>query len=280
VAVGGDWVLEEVNLPEDYQTEFETLVNIVARLRAPQGCPWDRQQTHRSLREFLLDESYEVLEALDEEDAQKLCQELGDLMLQIVLHAQIAREKEEFALADLLRNINQKLVRRHPHIFGGAEIQGADEVAHNWEEIKKAERHPDASVLGSVPQALPSLAYSQEVQRRAAQSGFDWEDIEGVIEKLGEEVRELQQSADQSGRIEEFGDLLFTLVNIGRRMGIDSESALREANRKFYRRFRLMESLCRERGVTLGKLSFAAQNNLWEEAKKQLRRPPGHAPQV
>lgn len=247
--------------------KFETLVEIIARLRAPDGCPWDREQTHASLREFLLQESYEVLAALDEGNSEKLCQELGDLLLQIVLHTQIATEAGEFKLSDVMQGINTKLIRRHPHVFGSVEVKDAAEVAHNWESIKKEEKGADASLLASVPEQMPALSYSKEIQRRVAEAGFDWPDIDGVIEKLAEEVGEFKQSTGGE-KAEEFGDLLFTLVNIARRLGIDSESALREANQKFYRRFSYMEKLCRQRGLTFGALSFDQQNALWEEAKK------------
>jgi tetrapyrrole methylase family protein / MazG family protein len=255
-------------LAEKYVQEFAELVGIIARLRGPDGCPWDKKQTHASLREFLMQESYEVLDALDEESARKLCQELGDLLLQIVLHARIAEEKGDFDMAEVISNLNAKLIRRHPHIFGKQSVKNAEEVAHNWEEIKKGERQPDASILESVPRQMPSLAYSQEIQARAARAGFDWENLDGVIDKLTEEVREFQQSASQAEKEDEFGDIYFTLVNIARRMGIDSEASLRQANRKFYRRFTRMEKLCRERGLSLEKLSFAEQNALWYEAKK------------
>ena len=256
-------------MPQKYIDEFADLVNIIAKLRGPDGCPWDKKQTHLSLREFLLQESYEVLEALDEEDGKKLCQELGDLLLQIILHARIASENREFELADVLHNINAKLIRRHPHIFGDSKVTSAEEVSHNWEEIKKAERSSSSSILEGVPRQMPGLAYSQEIQRRAAQAGFDWENIEGVIEKLVEEVNEFQRSTCQAERTEEFGDLFFTLVNVARRMGIDPEASLRQANRKFYQRFTQMERLCRERGLTLAQLSFHEQNALWDEAKKK-----------
>jgi tetrapyrrole methylase family protein / MazG family protein len=249
--------------------EFASLADIISRLRGPAGCPWDKKQTHLSLREFLVQESYEVLEALDEGDAEKLCQELGDLLLQIMLHAEIASEKGEFKLEDVLSQINQKLVRRHPHIFGNVKVTNTEEVVQNWEEIKKKERKPETSILESVPRQMPSLAYSQEIQSRAARTGFDWENIEGVIEKLGEEVREFKEARNQEEKTEEFGDLFFTLVNIARRMGIEPEAALRQSNRKFYQRFTSMEKLCRERGLNLGELNFDEQNKLWEEAKNR-----------
>lgn len=251
--------------------EFTRLVEIVARLRGPGGCPWDKKQTHISLREYLLQESYEVLEALDEENHRKLCQEMGDLLLQVMLHSQIASEKQEFTLQDVLFEINNKLIRRHPHVFADTQVASAEEVSHNWESIKKGERGPDGSMLESVPRNMPALAYSQEIQRRVAQIGFDWENIDGVIEKLGEEVKELQQAKNQEERFDEFGDLLFTLVNITRRMGIDPEASLRQANHKFFRRFNYMEKLCRERGLDLGEMGFNEQNKLWEEAKKETR---------
>ncbi len=250
--------------------EFAILVDIITRLRGPEGCPWDKKQTHLSLREFLVQESYEVLESLDEGDAGKLCQELGDLLLQIMLHAQIASENNEFKLEDVLSQINTKLIRRHPHVFGTVRVDSTEEVSQNWEKIKQTERNPQTSVLESVPRQMPALAYSQEIQARAARTGFDWENIEGVIEKLCEEIREFKEAKNQEEKTEEFGDLFFTLVNIARRMGIDSEASLRHSNRKFYRRFTYMEKLCRERGLNLGQLSFEEQNRLWEEAKQAL----------
>ena len=247
--------------------KFETLVKIIAQLRAPDGCPWDREQTHASLREFLLQESYEVLAALDEGNSEKLRQELGDLLLQIILHTQIAAEAGEFKLGDVMKGINTKLIRRHPHVFGSETVKDAAEVAHNWEVIKQEERGTDAGLLASVPAQMPALSYSKEIQRRVAEAGFDWPDIDGVIDKVAEEVGEFKQSAGEQ-KTEEFGDLLFTLVNLARRLGIDSESALRVANQKFYRRFSYMENLCRQRGVTFARLSFDEQNALWDEAKK------------
>jgi tetrapyrrole methylase family protein/MazG family protein len=258
-----------LSLPEDL-SRFSALVDIIARLRAPDGCPWDRKQTHASLRENLLAECYEVLEALDEGDSTKLCDELGDLLMQIVLHAQIAGEAGEFGLGEVVANINTKLIHRHPHIFGSKKVRDAEEVALNWEVLKGEEREPGASVLESVPRQMPALGYSQEIQRRAAHLGFDWEDDGGVIDKLAEEVGEFQQADTEERKAEEFGDLLFTLANIARRMGTDLEAALREANKRFYKRFTYMEDACRQRGLNLGELSFDQQNKLWEEAKKRV----------
>ena len=248
--------------------QLAALVDTIARLRAPDGCPWDRKQTHASLRSNLLAECYEVLEALDEGDTGKLREELGDLLMQIVFHTQFATEAGDFTLAEVARGINDKLVRRHPHIFGSKKVNDAEEVIHNWEEMKGEERGADDSMLDSVPRQMPALAYSLEVQQRVVRVGFDWADIDGVIDKLAEEVREYNEAGSPQHKAQEYGDLLFTLVNIARREGVDAEAALREANRRFYRRFSFMEELCRQRGLNLGKLSFAEQNALWEEAKK------------
>jgi tetrapyrrole methylase family protein/MazG family protein len=258
-----------LSLPEDLN-QFDTLVEIIAKLRAPDGCPWDRKQSHVSLRESLLEECYEVLAALDEGDSGKLCDELGDLLMQIVLHAQIAAEVREFELKDVVKSINTKLIHRHPHVFGSRKGRDAEEVALSWEALKQEERGADTSILASVPKHLPSLGYSQSVQRRVAQVGFDWKDIDGVIDKLAEEIGEFKQADTGEQKASEFGDLLFTLVNIARRLGIDSEAALRETNKRFYRRFTHMEEACRQCGVKIGELSFDEQNALWEEAKKKV----------
>jgi len=258
-----------LSLPQDLN-QFATLVDIIAKLRAPDGCPWDREQTHASLRENLLEECYEVLEALDSGDPRKLCDELGDLLMQVVLHAQIATEAGEFKLADVVTNISAKLIHRHPHVFGSLKVKDAEEVVLNWEVLKQGERPPDTSILASVPKQMPALGYSQEIQRRVARVGFDWEDIDGVIDKLVEEVREFKQADTQQQREQEFGDLLFTLVNIARRLGVDLEAALRQANQRFYRRFSYLEEVCRQRGVSLSELSFDEQNALWEEAKNKV----------
>jgi tetrapyrrole methylase family protein/MazG family protein len=256
-----------LSLPQNLG-RFSTLVDIIARLRAPDGCPWDREQTHLSLRENLLEECYEVLEALDVGDAERLSDELGDLLLQVVLHAQIAAEAGEFKLGDVLRKINTKLIHRHPHIFGSRKVKDAAEVTHNWEVLKQEEREVGVSMLAGIPREMPALAFSQRVQGRVARVGFDWADLSGVIDKLVEEISELREAASQEEKAAEFGDLLFTLANIARREGVDLESALRQANERFRERFTSMEELCRERGLSFSALSFDEQNALWEEAKK------------
>ncbi len=260
-----------MSLPQNLD-QFVALVDIIARLRAPDGCPWDRKQTHASLRANLLEECYEVLQALDEGDAGKLCTELGDLLMQIVLHTQIAAEAGEFELGDVVSSINAKLIHRHPHVFGSRKVKDAEEVALNWQVLKQEEGQPGTSILASVPKQMPALGYSQEIQHRVAQVGFDWEDIDGVVDKLAEEIEEFKQAGSQQEREREFGDLLFTLANIARRLGVDLEAALRQANQRFYRRFTYMEELCRRRGLNLAELSFDEQNALWEEAKKKVER--------
>ena len=260
-----------MTLPEDL-SKFDTLREIIARLRAPDGCPWDRKQTYASLRESFLQECYEVLESLDEGDARKLHEELGDLLLHIVLQAQIAEESGEFKIDDVIKGISEKLIHRHPHVFGAAKVKSAEEVLHNWQELKQGEKDKKGnkdSLLASVPKNLPALSYSQEIQHRAAQVGFDWENDQGVVEKLVEEIGEFQRAATKKEKIEEIGDILFTMANIAGRQGIELEVALREANRKFYQRFIYMEAVCKKRGVKIGDLSFDEQNALWDEAKKK-----------
>jgi tetrapyrrole methylase family protein/MazG family protein len=258
-----------LSLPEKLN-KFDTLVEIIARLRAPDGCPWDKEQTHKTLRENLLSETYEVLEALDDGDKEKLCEELGDLLLQIVLHAQIAKDDGEFEIGDVIKSINDKIIHRHPHIFGNRKVKDADEVMHNWEELKKEEREEGVSTLKGVPKEMPALAYAYEISRRAVRVGFEWENIQGVIDKLAEEVQEIKDTASQEEKEKEFGDLFFTLVNVARWEGIDAETALREANHKFYERFTRMEELCHQRGIDFQKLTFKEKDDLWEEAKKGI----------
>ncbi len=250
---------------------FATLKEIVARLRGPDGCPWDRKQTHASLKPYLIEECYEVLRAVEEAAPEKLCEELGDLLLQIMLHAQIAAEAGQFNIDDVVQAISKKLVHRHPHVFHGEDEAGAGKVELNWEVLKQEERGEGKSLLSDVPEQMPALSYSQSIQRRVAGVGFDWEKVEGIIEKLAEEVDEIRQAAGQQERAEEFGDLLFTLVNIARRLDVDLEMSLRSANQRFCRRFAYMEEVCRERGISLGNLSLAEQNALWEEAKRKVK---------
>ena len=256
--------------PLPRQGALETFQDTIAHLRAPNGCPWDREQTHQSLRSCLLEEAYEVLQALDSQDMDALREELGDLLLQIVLHAQLATEAGYFKFADVVDHIDTKIKRRHPHVFGQAVLDGSEEVLHNWEEIKREERgqkdHHD--ILSGVPTALPSLALADSYQRRVVRVGFDWPDISGVIGKVNEELGEFREAPDEESQASEFGDLLFALVNYARWLDIDAESALRGTNARFARRFSAMEQLAHERGTKLEHLSLDEQEALWQEVKK------------
>jgi tetrapyrrole methylase family protein/MazG family protein len=248
---------------------FATLVYLVSRLRAQDGCPWDREQTHVSIKPFLIEEAYEVAQALDRGDPAKLCEELGDLLLQIVLHAQIAAEAGEFEIGQVLRSINTKIIRRHPHVFGELKVEDAREVLLSWERLKQEERGEGVSILASVPDNMPALAYSQALQQRAARVGFDWKELKGILEKLTEELEELEQARDQQQKVCEFGDILFALANVARWLGVDLEVALRQANKKFRDRFVYMEEACRRRGIAMEELSLEQLDELWEEAKKK-----------
>jgi len=249
---------------------FATFKKVIQKLRGPGGCPWDRKQTHDSLKQYLVEECYEVLETIEENDTTSLCKELGDLWLQIMLHAQIAEEKGEFTTEDVIRNINAKLIHRHPHVFGNAKVRHAGEVSLNWEVLKEQEKAEDHSILSGVPRNLPALAYSQSIQRRAAAVGFDWEEIKDINEKLVEEVEELGRADDHEEKVREFGDILFTLANIARRMDIDLESAVRQANARFYKRFNYIEETCKKKGLELRTLWLAEMDDLWGEAKGKV----------
>lgn len=248
---------------------FAELDAIIARLRGPDGCPWDREQTHASLKPFLLEEAYEALETLDLGDAARLREELGDVLLQIMLHAQIAAEAGEFTIAQVIDGLSRKLIHRHPHVFGSERLDTAAAVSAHWDALKQEEKG-ERGLLEGIPQALPSLAYSQEVQGRAARAGFDWPDYQGILEKLAEEVGELRRAQSQREKVHELGDVLFALADAARGLAVDPEEALRLANQRFSRRFAHMEAACRRRGVSLGDLSFDQQNALWDEAKAAL----------
>jgi tetrapyrrole methylase family protein/MazG family protein len=261
--------------PLQAQREPQTLQEVMARLRAPDGCPWDREQTHASLRKYLLEETYEALEALDRGDVVALEEELGDLLLQIVFHAQVADEAGAFDLGDVVAGIVGKLIRRHPHVFGEEVAADAGAVLRNWEVMKRAERQGKAaatgqeavrSMLDGVSRAMPALAYAQAVQDRAARVGFDWPEVTGVLEKVAEEAGELA-SAPPAGRQGELGDLLFTIVNLARHLEIDAEEALRAANGKFRARFAAMEGAAGASGKTLEEYDLAGLDALWNEAK-------------
>ena len=251
------------------------LVEVMARLRAPDGCPWDREQTHASLKPYLLEEAYEALEAIDASDDDELCSELGDVLLQVVFHAQIAAEEGRFSIEEVGRAIVDKLVRRHPHVFADATVDGADQVLKNWEQIKKEERREQGaeapSLLDGIPPQLPALMRAQRIQARAAKQGFDWDRIDGPLDKVEEEFAELRQAcqqADAAAVEDEFGDLLFAMVNTSRFLNVDSEQALRAAVGKFERRFRALETKVAASGRELSDLSLAALDAIWDEVKE------------
>jgi MazG family protein len=257
---------------------FEKLVGVMARLRAPGGCPWDREQTHATLRTYLIEEAYEVLEALDGADDVKFAEELGDLLLQVVFHAQMADEEGRFTIVDVIREIYEKMIRRHPHVFGEKRAKDAAEVLRNWEIIKKEERQAKGaaeeeaaeSVLDGVSRSLPALLEGYQLTRKAARIGFDWENVGGIFEKLQEETEELRQVLEKRGgkAIEgEVGDILFAAVNLARFLKIDPEIAMKKASGKFNRRFREMERTAREQGTTLAEVPRGRMEELWEEAK-------------
>ena len=258
-------------IPEDRIGDFQSLIDIVARLRGPGGCPWDAEQTHESLKRNLLEECYETLEAIDEGNPAELADELGDILVQVAFHADIARAAGDFDIADVLTAINRKLIRRHPHVFGDGRASDARQVERNWEQLKAEERRqagkPEPSAMDSVPAALPALSAAQLIQDRAARFGFDWDDAGGVLDKLVEEIDEFRDAATDEERLDEFGDVLFALVNVARWSGIQAEDALRQANAKFRNRYRLMERLASERGQDFAKLSLDEKEALWQEAK-------------
>lgn len=255
------------------------LVAIMAKLRSDQGCPWDREQNHQSLKPCVIEETYEVVEAIDLGRPDKLCEELGDLLLQIVFHAQLAAEAGYFNIEDVIDGINQKLIRRHPHVFGDAEVTSVSGVIENWDRIKKSEAPGERqSVLDGVPKDLPALMKAEKIQSKAAKVGFDWENMEGPLSKVREEFDEFEEliqtenssfpdNPDRDKLEEEFGDILFALVNVGRVMKINPELALLRTNNKFVKRFQYIEKQASEAGRNLTDMTLEEMDILWEEAK-------------
>jgi tetrapyrrole methylase family protein/MazG family protein len=270
---------------------FEKLVAVQARLRAPDGCPWDREQTHQSLRTYLIEEAYEVLEALESGNDHKFAEEMGDLLLQIVFHSQIAREEGRFTVAEVIREIHDKMIRRHPHVFGKARAKDSAEVLRNWEQIKAEERRAsenksdsktghavpkEVSLLDGVSRGLPATLEGFQLTRKASRIGFDWEDAHGVFEKMQEETEELKRALKEQDQLkteEELGDLFFAAVNLSRFLKIDPEIALKKANAKFSRRFRAMEGLARKNGREFKDLPREEMEAFWDAAKKSEGKP-------
>ena len=252
---------------------LESFRYVIARLRAPGGCPWDREQTHASLRPYLLEETYEALAALDEGDMDAFAEELGDILLQIVLHAQLATEVDEFTLDDVIESIMSKIIYRHPHVFGDVQVADAEAVLRNWEALKKRERagrpQKEQTIMGTIPITLPALAYAEKMGQRAAKVGFEWPAIEGSLAKVHEEIEEIREAPTAEERANEWGDLLFALVQVGRKLGINSEEAVRAANTRFRRRFEHLEHEAAGRNVDLRSLSIDELLAMWERAKEQ-----------
>ena len=257
-------------------SEFNRLVDIMAKLRAPDGCPWDREQTHETLKPYLIEEAYEVLDAIDAGDTRDLVEELGDVLLQVVFHAQVASEAGEFEVEDVARAISEKLVRRHPHVFADGNAKNADEVLAKWEQIKSEEREgkgEDPSILDGIPRHLPALHRAERIQKKVARVGFDWEHTDEIAVKAREEVEEFIEvlgSDDRDRMTDELGDVLFSIVNLARFVGLSPEEALTCTNAKFIRRFKFIEEKLAERGKTPESSTLEEMDSLWEQSKSVL----------
>ena len=250
---------------------FDGLMALVARLRGPDGCPWDGEQTRRSMARYVLEECYELLEAIEEGDDAGVAEEAGDVMFHLAFQVQLGKEDTTFDEEAMFGSVIDKLVRRHPHVFGEATASSSREVLESWHELKRKEKaDTEASALSGVPRDLPALSHAQAVQERAAGIGFDWEDAEGVLEKVSEELREVQDAGSHEEREAELGDVLFSVVNASRWMGLDAEGALRGANARFRRRFTQMERLGRERRTPVAGLTLDQKEALWQESKRLL----------
>ena len=256
--------------------ELDPLVKVMSRLRSPDGCPWDIEQSHATLRRYIIEEVYEVLEAIDEQDPTHLCEELGDLLLQIVFHARMAEEAGDFSMQDVVDTVTEKLIRRHPHVFGDISVQDAAEVIVNWDAIKRREKkQKPKSALDGVPQGLPALLRANKLQMKAAKVGFDWDDIAPVWDKVAEELAELRQAAavgNPSEIEDELGDVVFAVVNLGRFLGVETEVALNRANNKFSRRFFQVEALLRQQGRKWQELDLAQMDELWLAVKAEEKK--------
>lgn len=263
--------------PTDTPADFDALIAVMARLRDPRtGCPWDREQTAQSLRRYVIEEAYEVVEAIDNGDPRKLSEELGDLLLQVVFHAQLASEAGQFAIGDVTRGIVEKLIRRHPHVFGDLSVSGSDQVLVNWEKIKRGEPGYEdrISILDGIPPALPALMRALEVSKRVVKVGFEWPTVSEVLDKVEEELRELRveiAAGETAQAGDELGDLLFTLVNIARHLQIDPEDALRRMTQRFAVRFRHIEDYASARGAVVSDLTLAEMETVWQSAKERER---------
>lgn len=257
---------------ENCHYPLDPLVAVMERLLGEGGCPWDREQDHLSLRQYLIEECYEVIEAIEENNMHKLCEELGDLLLQIVFHSCLAQERGDFTIGDVVAGVTAKMIRRHPHVFGNVAVRDSDEVLVNWQQIKERERggRGEESILAGIPRQLPSLMRAKKLQARAARVGFDWEDVAGAWEKVEEELQELKeagQRGDPGAIEEEIGDLLFAIVNVARFLSVEPETALTRTNNKFVKRFHYIEEEARRAGRDLKDMTLAEMDSLWNKAK-------------
>lgn len=253
--------------------KFQKLVEIIEKLRSEKGCPWDRVQTHDTLKRYLLEETYELIEAIEKKDDKAIKEELGDLLLQIVLHSQIAKEDGKFNIDDVIEKICKKMISRHPHVFGEAYFETPEEVINQWDERKRQEGKLSCSILEGIPIALPSLLRAYKIQSRVSKVGFDWDSVQGIFSKIEEEIKELKnaiKSGNKDKMEEEIGDLLFSVVNLARFLKIDPEGALRKTNRKFEERFKKLEKLAQQKGRSLKDMSLSEMDSLWEEIKKRF----------
>ena len=259
----------------NYPSSFDGLMALVAHLRGPDGCPWDHEQTRASMRNYVREESHELLDAIDEDDAAKIAEELGDVLFHAAFQLMLGAETGEFGEEDVFGGVIEKLVRRHPHVFGDVEVRGSADVLPRWYDIKRQERSDeDSSVLDGVPSSLPALAHAQTIQQRAARVGFDWDDLDGVLRKVVEEVAELREAEDNARARAELGDLLFSVVNACRWLETDAETALRESSDRFRRRFEHMERASAERGVDFEALTLDEKEALWQKAKRSVDSAP------
>ncbi len=261
-----------VNFVSKLKYDISDLLKIMEILRSPEGCPWDREQSHESIKKSLIEETYEVVEAINKNDKELMTEELGDVLLQVVFHSQIARENGEFDFSDVCDGICKKLIERHPHVFGDVSVKDSGEVLENWEQIKSRTKHRKTQTdkMLSVPRELPALMRSTKIQEKAAKVGFDWDDVSGAFDKLSEESEELKAAVrnnDKENMTEELGDLLFSAVNVSRFIGVDAEEALTASTDKFLNRFSVVERLAKERNIDMEKSSIEELDRLWDEAK-------------
>ena len=257
-----------MTIQNEYPPTYQGVVQVMKRLRGPNGCPWDREQTHESMKAQILEECYELIDAIERDDTGEMVEEIGDVFYHTLFQIDMGDEKGRFGERDVFGTLIAKLVRRHPHVFDDVEVSGSNEVINNWQAIKRKEREgTDRSILDGVPKQMPALAYALAVQERASRVGFDWDDIGGVLDKVTEELGEIREAESEGEREHELGDLLFSIANAARWMGIDAEASLRHANARFYGRFGSMERLSRERQLSFVDLSMDEKEAIWEEAK-------------